>query len=317
MATSPKYSDPEVLARIAGLTLRARQVVEGTISGLHRSPFHGFNVEFAEYREYSPGDDLRRLDWRVFGRTDRYYIKQYEEESNLRATIVVDCQRVDALRLRAADQVRLRRHGGRLAGHAAGRPARSGGAGAVRQPASASCCRRPPRRPSWCGSWAELEDAQPDRKTQLGPVLQSWPSRSATRADHHHLRSADRSRAVLRRALAAAVSRARDHGAARARQRRTGAAVRRPGLVPRHRRATKRCSPNRGRFATHTAKRCRSSSTKSAARAAAAASITCCCGPTRTWPRIEPLPARPRTSEQPSGHGQVRRQRDDEHSHLS
>jgi uncharacterized protein (DUF58 family) len=91
MATSPKFSDPEVLARIAGLTLRARQVVEGSISGLHRSPFHGFNVEFAEYREYSPGDDLRRLDWRVLGRTDRFYVKQYEEESNLRATLVLDC----------------------------------------------------------------------------------------------------------------------------------------------------------------------------------------------------------------------------------
>ncbi len=91
MATSPKYSDPEVLARIAGLSFRARQVVEGTISGLHRSPFHGFNVEFAEYREYSPGDDLRRLDWRVLGRTDRFYVKQYEEESNLRAMLVLDC----------------------------------------------------------------------------------------------------------------------------------------------------------------------------------------------------------------------------------
>lgn len=90
MASSPKYSDPEVLARIAGLGLRARRVVEGTISGMHRSPFHGFNVEFAEYREYSPGDDLRRLDWRVFGRTDRYYIKQFEEESNLRCTIALD-----------------------------------------------------------------------------------------------------------------------------------------------------------------------------------------------------------------------------------
>ena len=90
MAKSPKYSDPEVLAPIAGLMFRARHVVEGTISGLHRSPFHGFNVEFAEYREYSPGDDLRRLDWRVLGRTDRFYIKQYEEESNLRATIVMD-----------------------------------------------------------------------------------------------------------------------------------------------------------------------------------------------------------------------------------
>ncbi len=91
MAKSPKFSDPEVLARISGLMLRARQVVEGSISGLHRSPFHGFNVEFAEYREYSPGDDLRRLDWRVLGRTDRFYVKQYEEESNLRATLVLDC----------------------------------------------------------------------------------------------------------------------------------------------------------------------------------------------------------------------------------
>lgn len=90
MAKSPKYSDPEVLAAISGLMFRARRVVEGTISGQHRSPFHGFNVEFAEYREYSPGDDLRRLDWRVLGRTDRFYIKQYEEESNLRATLVVD-----------------------------------------------------------------------------------------------------------------------------------------------------------------------------------------------------------------------------------
>ena len=90
MAKSPKYSDPEVLASVAGLMLRARRVVEGSISGLHRSPFHGFNVEFAEYREYSPGDDLRRLDWRVFGRSDRYFIKQYEEESNLRATLVLD-----------------------------------------------------------------------------------------------------------------------------------------------------------------------------------------------------------------------------------
>ena len=91
MDTLPKYSDPEVLARIAGLGLRARRVVEGTISGLHKSPFHGFSVEFAEYREYSPGDDLRRLDWRVFGRTDRHFVKQFEQESNLRAMLVMDC----------------------------------------------------------------------------------------------------------------------------------------------------------------------------------------------------------------------------------
>lgn len=90
MAPSPKYSDPDVIARISDLNLRSRRLVEGAISGLHRSPFHGFNVEFAEYRDYNPGDDLRRLDWRVFARTDRHYIKQYEEESNVRVTFLVD-----------------------------------------------------------------------------------------------------------------------------------------------------------------------------------------------------------------------------------
>jgi uncharacterized protein (DUF58 family) len=90
MQPSPKYSDPDVIARITDLTLRSRRLVEGAISGLHRSPFHGFNIEFAEYREYVPGDDLRRLDWRGFARTDRHYIKQYEEESNVRVTFLVD-----------------------------------------------------------------------------------------------------------------------------------------------------------------------------------------------------------------------------------
>jgi uncharacterized protein (DUF58 family) len=90
MLPSRKYSDPDVIARIADLTLRSRRLVEGAISGQHRSPFHGFNIEFAEYREYTPGDDLRRLDWRVFARSDRHYIKQYEEESNVRVTFVVD-----------------------------------------------------------------------------------------------------------------------------------------------------------------------------------------------------------------------------------
>lgn len=88
--TSLRYSDPDVIARIADLPLRARRLVEGAISGQHRSPFHGFNIEFAEYREYTPGDDLRRLDWRVYARTDRHYIKQYEEESNVRVTFIVD-----------------------------------------------------------------------------------------------------------------------------------------------------------------------------------------------------------------------------------
>lgn len=90
MPGSSPYSSPEVLARISRLGFRAQKLVEGTLSGLHRSPLHGVSVEFADYREYTPGDDLKRLDWRAYGRSNRYYIKQYEEESNLRATMLVD-----------------------------------------------------------------------------------------------------------------------------------------------------------------------------------------------------------------------------------
>jgi uncharacterized protein (DUF58 family) len=82
--------DPEVIEKVSGLELKARLIVEGFISGLHRSPFRGFSVEFAEHREYVPGDDMRFLDWKVFGKTDRLYIKRYEEETNLDAHLVVD-----------------------------------------------------------------------------------------------------------------------------------------------------------------------------------------------------------------------------------
>ena len=85
-----KYLDPKTLNKVGRLDLKARLIVEGYISGLHKSPFHGFSVEFAEHREYSPGDDIRHIDWKVFGRTDRYYIKQYEEETNLVAHVVLD-----------------------------------------------------------------------------------------------------------------------------------------------------------------------------------------------------------------------------------
>ncbi|MBX3395066.1 MAG: DUF58 domain-containing protein [Phycisphaerae bacterium] len=89
--TALKYLRPDVLARIGDLELRARHVVEGFISGMHRSPYQGYSVEFAQYKEYSPGDDLRHLDWRVYGRSDRFFVKQYEEETNLRAHLLLDC----------------------------------------------------------------------------------------------------------------------------------------------------------------------------------------------------------------------------------
>jgi len=86
-----KYLDPKTLAKISSLDLRARLVVEGYISGMHRSPYHGFSIEFAQHRQYVQGDDIRHIDWKVFGRTNKYYIKQYEEETNLVCMIVVDC----------------------------------------------------------------------------------------------------------------------------------------------------------------------------------------------------------------------------------
>ena len=89
-SSAPSPLDPEVLDRLSGLELKARRIVEGYVSGLHKSPFHGFSVEFAEHREYVPGDDIRFLDWKVYGKTDRLYLKRYEEETNLEASLLVD-----------------------------------------------------------------------------------------------------------------------------------------------------------------------------------------------------------------------------------
>ncbi len=85
-----KYLDPKMLNTISNLELKARLIVEGYISGLHKSPYHGFSVEFAQHREYTPGDDIRHIDWKVYGRSDRYYIKQYEEETNLISYFLLD-----------------------------------------------------------------------------------------------------------------------------------------------------------------------------------------------------------------------------------
>lgn len=87
---SKNYLDPKVLNKIAKLELRARLVMEGFVSGMHKSPFRGFSVEFAQHREYVPGDDIRYIDWKIFGKSDRFYIKEFEEETNLRAHIFLD-----------------------------------------------------------------------------------------------------------------------------------------------------------------------------------------------------------------------------------
>ncbi|MEO6789133.1 MAG: DUF58 domain-containing protein, partial [Chthoniobacteraceae bacterium] len=90
MAHVSDFLTPSDLQRISNLQVFARQVVEGFTTGLHRSPHKGFSVEFKQHRQYVPGDEIRHIDWRVFARSDRYYIREYEEETNLRATIILD-----------------------------------------------------------------------------------------------------------------------------------------------------------------------------------------------------------------------------------
>lgn len=90
MASSPQFFDPRTLAKLQGLELRARTIVDGYVTGVHRSPYHGFSIEFAEHREYVPGDDLRHVDWKVYGKTDKIYLKQYEEETNLVSYVLLD-----------------------------------------------------------------------------------------------------------------------------------------------------------------------------------------------------------------------------------
>jgi uncharacterized protein (DUF58 family) len=103
------FLDPEILARITRLGYYAQKVVEGSVSGLHRSPLHGLSVEFADYREYAPGDDLKRIDWRAYGRSNKFQIKRFEEESNVRATLILD----------ASASMRYGRHGITKYGYAA------------------------------------------------------------------------------------------------------------------------------------------------------------------------------------------------------
>lgn len=90
MDESPRYLDPRTLASLNGLDLQARSLVEGFVAGLHKSPYQGFSVEFAEHREYVPGDDIRHVDWKVWSKTDKLYLKQYEEETNLLAYLLLD-----------------------------------------------------------------------------------------------------------------------------------------------------------------------------------------------------------------------------------
>jgi uncharacterized protein (DUF58 family) len=90
---SNRYFDPDGLARVGHMELVARQVVEGFLTGRHRSPYHGFSVEYLDHRQYTPSDEYRSIDWKILARTDKYYVKLFEDETNMRAHILLDCSR--------------------------------------------------------------------------------------------------------------------------------------------------------------------------------------------------------------------------------
>lgn len=101
------YFDPRTLSKLDGVSLHARGTVEGAVTGAHRSPFHGFAAEFAEHREYAPGDDLRYVDWKVYGRSDRVFVKQFEEETNFECHVLLDASESMRFRSEAAPLSKL------------------------------------------------------------------------------------------------------------------------------------------------------------------------------------------------------------------
>lgn len=107
MDDSQKFLDPQTLARVKDLELIARRTVEGLVSGAHKSPLQGVSVEFAEHRQYAPGDDTRHIDWKLFGKTDKFFLKRYEQETNLVCTLLVDCS--ESMKYGSSGPTKLRR----------------------------------------------------------------------------------------------------------------------------------------------------------------------------------------------------------------
>ncbi len=122
------FLDPSVLSRLAGVPLFARRPMQGSVSGRHPSPHRGSSVEFAEYRKYVPGDDLRRLDWRAYGRSDRFFVKEFEADTNLRCCLVLDTSGsmdFGSTGVTKIEYARRDRRRARLPGAAAGRRGRA------------------------------------------------------------------------------------------------------------------------------------------------------------------------------------------------
>jgi uncharacterized protein (DUF58 family) len=178
VASNLKYLDPRILAKLQGLELRARSIVEGYVSGVHRSPFHGFSIEFAEHREYSPGDDLRYVDWKVFGKSDKIYLKQYEEETNLVSYMLLDTS--ESMRYRSADAPLSKLEYAQCiaASLAYLILQQQDSVGLVTFDREIRALVRPSSNPSHLKQLLHvMENTVPDRKTQTGPIFHDLAER--------------------------------------------------------------------------------------------------------------------------------------------
>ena len=178
MENYQKYLDPYVLARLKGLGLRARRIVEGYVAGLHRSPHHGFSIEFSEHREYAPGDDLRYVDWKVFGRTDKFYLKQYEEETNLICQILLDTSQSMSYQSAGAPMSKLEYARSAAAALSYLVLHQQDAAGLVTFDREIRALVRPSSNPSHLNQLLHvMEETAAEKKTDTGPIFHSLAER--------------------------------------------------------------------------------------------------------------------------------------------
>src|SRR5580700_6589562 len=175
------FLDPAVLARLAGFPLLPRRPMQGNVSGRHPSPHRGSSVEFAEYRKYVPGDDLRRLDWRAYGRSDRFFVKEFEADTNLRCCLVVDTSGSMAFGSAGVSKLEYARRIAGALGHLALLQGDAVGLACV---AGGIVRNIPPRRnPSHLMTVFDvLEQTEPRGQTQLVPVLHELAETISQRA---------------------------------------------------------------------------------------------------------------------------------------
>ena len=189
--TGARFVDPAVLARIGNLELVARNVVDGVINGLHRSPYFGASVDFAEHRGYVPGDDIRRVDWRVFARTDRYFVKEFEADSNANFSVLLDVSKSMAFGARITKLDYAQDAGGvpDVSGQQAARSRRPRHLRRGHRRARAAVRQAPRRRAAHARS-REGDASGPARVRRCA----SWPSTSAAAASSSSSRISTRSR---------------------------------------------------------------------------------------------------------------------------